>query len=303
MYKKFKRLLITGFILSLSAALMAGCGSKPSTEQGQAQSSSGSITAVGSTAMLPFIEEASQQFMGVNPNIQISVQGGGSGTGLSQVFSGAVAIGNSDIFAEEKEGVDVSKLTDTKICVVGVTPVVNPGVTIDNLTKKQLIDVFTGKITNWKEVGGSDQKIVLINRAKGSGTRTTFKAYALDGNEETAGGMEIDSSGQAKKTISDTPGAISYVALPYVDNTIKVIKIDNIEPNEENIISGKYPVWSYEHMYTLGEPTGAKKAFIDYMLTSDAQNIVAKLGFIQIAKMKFERDAKGKITEKITENQ
>jgi len=297
--KKVKCLLFAGIMLALSATLLAGCGGKPATEQGQAQNTSGSsITAVGSTAMLPLVEEASRQFMSSNPNIQVGVQGGGSGTGLSQVASGAVAIGNSDIFADEKEGVDASKLTDTKICVVGIAPVVNPGLTVDNLSKKQLIDIFTGKITNWKEVGGPDQKIVLINRAKGSGTRTTFKAFALDGNEETAGGMEIDSSGQVKKTVSDTPGAISYLALSYIDSTIKAIKIDGIESNEENIISGKYPVWAYEHMYILGEPTGAKKEFIDYMLSADVQNnIVSKLGFIQINKMKVERDAKGNLTQ------
>lgn len=306
MGKKVKWLLAAGCILALLATAVAGCGGQkqPQTPQEEAQKPagqelSGKITAVGSTALLPLVEEAAKQFMSKHPQVQIGVQGGGSGTGLSQVASGAADIGNSDIFAEEKEGIDAFKLVDTKVCVVGMAAVVNPGITVDSLTKKQLIDIFTGKVTNWKEVGGPDQKIVLINRAKGSGTRATFKAFALDGAEETAGAMEIDSSGQVKKTVAETPGAISYLALSYVDNTVKAIKIDGVEPSEENICNGKYPVWAYEHMYTLGEPTGLKKVFLDYMLSAEVQNtLVPKLGYIPATKMKVERDARGKVTQK-----
>jgi len=308
--KKVKWLLAAGCILALLATMVAGCGGQgqlqPPQEGAQKPAGqektelSGKITAVGSTALLPLVEEAAKQFMSKHPQVQIGVQGGGSGTGLSQVAAGAADIGNSDIFAEEKSGIDASKLVDTKVCVVGMAAVVNPKVTVDTLTKKQLIDIFAGKVTNWKEVGGPDQKIVLINRAKGSGTRATFKAFALDGAEETAGAMEIDSSGQVKKTVAETPGAISYLALSYVDNTVKAIKIDGVEPSEENICNGKYPVWAYEHMYTLGEPTGLKKAFLDYMLSDEVQNtLVPKLGYIPATKMKVQRDAKGKVTQKV----
>ena len=305
MVKKVKRLLAAGCLLVLTAALLAGCGGQEKKEDGQkstgqkAAELSGTVTAVGSTALQPLVEEGAKQFMGKNPKLQITVQGGGSGTGLSQVSSGAANIGNSDIFAEEKSGIDASKLVDTKVCVVGMTAVVNPKITVDNLTKKQLIDIYTGKVTNWKEVGGQGQKIVVINRAKGSGTRATFKAFALDGKDETAGGMEIDSSGQVKKTVNETPGAISYLALSYVDNSVKALKLDGIAPTEENITNGKYPVWAYEHMYTLGQPGGNVKAFLDYMLTDEVQNtLVPKLGYIPATKMKVNRDAKGKVTNK-----
>lgn len=300
MLKKVKGLLITGCILAITAVSLAGCGGQGQKEGDQKASDlSGSITAVGSTALLPLVEEASKQFMGKNSKVQITVQGGGSGTGLSQVSTGAANIGNSDIFAEEKSGIDASRLVDNRVCVVGMTAVVNPEVTVDNLTKAQLIDIFTGKVTNWKEVGGQDQKIVVINRAKGSGTRATFKAFALDGKEETTGGMEIDSSGQVKKTVSETPGAISYLALSYVDNSVKAVKLDGVVPGEENIANGKYPVWAYEHMYTLGQPAGQIKAFLDYMLTDEVQNtLVPKLGYISATKMKVTRDAKGNVTNK-----
>ena len=300
MVKKVKWLLAAGCILVLTATLLAGGGGQEQKTTGQKTAElSGTVTAVGSTALLPLVEEAAKQFMSKNPKLQMTVQGGGSGTGLSQVSSGAANIGNSDIFAEEKSGIDASKLVDTKVCVVGMATVVNPKITVDNLTKKQLIDIFTGKVTNWNEVGGPDQKIVVINRAKGSGTRATFKSFALDGKEETIGGMEIDSSGQVKKTVSETPGAISYLALSYVDNTVKSIKLDGVAPNEENITNGKYPVWAYEHMYTLGQPTGNVKEFLDYMLTDEVQNtLVPKLGYIPATKMTIARDAKGTVTTK-----
>ncbi len=299
MVNKTKRLLVAGCVLVLTAALLAGCGGRGQPAGQNPAELSGTITAVGSTALLPLVEEASKQFMARNPKVQVYVQGGGSGTGLSQVSSGAANIGNSDIFAEEKSGIDASKLVDTLVCVVGIAAVANPGVPVENLAKNQIIDIFTGKITNWKEVGGPDQKIIVINRAKGSGTRSTFKAFALDGKEETAGGMEIDSSGQVKKTVRETPGAISYLALSYLDGSIRPIKIDGVEPNEENIVNGKYPVWAYEHMYTLGQPPGHVKGFLDYMLTDEVQNnLVPKLGYIPVTKMTVTRDARGNVTRK-----
>jgi phosphate transport system substrate-binding protein len=233
-----------------------------------------------------------------NAQAQITVQGGGSGTGLTQVSQGGADIGNSDIFAEEKSGIDAAQLHDIKVCVVGMAAVVNPDVKVDNLTKAQLIDIFTGKVTNWKEVGGNDQKIVTINRPKGSGTRATFKAFALDGQEE-AQGMEEDSSGLVRKIVHETPGAISYLALSYLDDSVKAVKLDGKEARKETIVTGEYPVWAYEHMYTKGAPEGLKKAFLDYMLSPEVQgDLVTKLGYIPITEMKVERDAKGTITQK-----
>lgn len=291
---KFKRLMVVAICLALLATAI-GCGKAANQAKDTTEKSAeikGSITAVGSTALQPLVEQAANQFMSKNPGAQITVQGGGSGTGLTQVSSGAAQIGNSDIFAEEKEGIDAGALTDTKVAVVGFAAVANPDVGVDNLTKQQLIDIFTGKITNWKEVGGKDQKIVVVNRAKGSGTRATFKKYALDNNEETKG-LEEDSSGTVKKIIKETPGAISYLALSYVDDSMKALKIDGVEPTKENITSGKYNIWSYEHMYTKGKPEGAVKAFLDYMLSDEVQTtLVPKLGYIPVKDMKVTREAK-----------
>ncbi|OIQ56991.1 phosphate-binding protein PstS 1 precursor [Moorella thermoacetica] len=298
-------------VVALVAVLaVAGCGKKefPAPQQGSSQQSgnqqqsggSGTITAAGSTALQPLVDEAAKQYMEKNPGVRIVVNGGGSGNGLSQVFQGAVQIGNSDIFAEEKDGIDASQLVDHKVAVVGMAAVVNPEVKVDNLTQQQLIDIFTGKITNWKDVGGPDQKINIVNRPKGSGTRATFKKYALNGAEEAQGiAMEQDASGTVRKTIAETPGAIGYLALSYIDSSVRPLKIDGVEPTAANIVDNKYKVWAYEHMYTKGQPTGEVKKFLDFIMSDDVQkNLVTKMGYIPVTDMKVERDAQGNVTPK-----
>ena len=298
MFKKSKLMLIAVLCLVALVAL-AGCGgNKQQASDDKAAELSGNITAVGSTAIQPLAEQAATQFMAKNPNVKIVVQGGGSGTGLTQVSQGAADIGNSDIFADEKDGIDAAQLVDHQVAVVGMAAVVNPAITIDNLTKQQLVDIFTGKTTNWSSVGGPDQKIVLVNRPKASGTRATFKKYALGGAEEAAG-IEEDSSGTVRKIISETPGAIGYLALSYLDNSIKTVNLDGVAPTKDNIVTGKYPVWAYMHSYTKGEPTGAVKAFLEYMMTDDVQKtIVPELGYIPGTDMKIVRDSAGNIKNK-----
>ncbi|EGD50838.1 phosphate binding protein [Thermoanaerobacter ethanolicus JW 200] len=275
-------------LLIASFFTFAACGSKQ-PQSADSGNLSGNITIAGSTALQPLAEQAARMFMEKYPNVAITVQGGGSGTGLTQVVQGAIDIGNSDIFAEEKLDANTAKsLVDHKVAVAGFAVVVNKDVTVDNLTQQQLIDIFTGKITNWKDVGGPDMKIVIINRPASSGTRATFKKVVLKGQEEAQGfALTEDSSGAVKKAVADTKGAISYLALSYVDDTVKALKYEGVEPTAQNIIDGKYPIWSYEHMYTKGEPTGAAKAFLDFMMSDEVQKgPLTKLGFIPVTEMK-----------------
>ena len=294
---KNSKLVMVAVLCVATLIILAGCGGGKGATQ-QSQQLSGNVTAVGSTAMQPLVEQAATQFMAKNPNVKIVVQGGGSGTGLTQVSQGAANIGNSDIFAEEKSGIDAAQLVDNQVCVVGMAAVVNPALNIENLTKKQLVDIFTGKTTNWKDVGGADQNIVLVNRPKASGTRATFKKYALDGAEEAAG-IEEDSSGTVRKIIKETPGAIGYLALSYLDGSVKTVNLDGVVPNKENIVAGKYPVWAYQHSYTKGKPDGAVDAFLKYMMTDEVQKtIVPQLGYIPATEMKVTRDVNGNIKNK-----
>jgi phosphate transport system substrate-binding protein len=294
---KFKS-LIKNVIVCAAAVALTACGSSSAASSTAASSTaassaaaavSGSVAVSGSSALLPLVQEAATEYMNVNPKVSVTANGGGSGTGLQQVSDGTVDIGDSDVPAEEKlDETLAAELTDHEVAFITVAAIVNPDLGVTDLTTDQLVGIFTGKITNWSEVGGPDLQIMLVTRPSSSGTRALFKQYALNGEEEASNqALETDDSGTLMQTVQDNKGAIGYVALPYIINStaVSAVSIDGVAPTLANTCSGDYKVWGYEHMYTKGEGSAAAQDFINYILGSDFSAKAESLGYGVVSKL------------------
>lgn len=281
-------------LASTALIAAAGCGgnSEPAKSGASGAKVTGQVTSSGSSALLPLVKDAAAKFKSKNPEVSLTLNAGGSGTGLKQVAEGSVNIGNSDVPAEKKLPAEKAKgLVDHKVCTMTVATIINKDIAdkVKSLTSQQLQDVFTAKVTNWKEVGGPDEPIVLVTRPTTSGTRALFTELALAGQEEASNkSLETDDSGTLIQSVAQTKGAIGYVALPYLVNNkdVAALAIDGVAPTLENTYNGTYKVWGYEHMYTKGEPTGAVKAFLDYILSDEYGVEIEKQGYGVSSKMK-----------------
>jgi phosphate transport system substrate-binding protein len=241
---------------------------------------SGSITVSGSTALQPLVDAAAKKYVAACPGATITVNGGGSGTGLSQVAQGAVQIGDSDVTAESKLATpDAAKLVDHIVAKQGWIMVTNKDVTgVTNLTTQQATDIWTGKVTNWKDVGGPDMPIVLIFRPQSSGTRATFRALVLKGATEATGGQTLteDSNGAVTTAVTKTDGATSVIGFAYYNDPankplLNGLQLDGVDATLANMTAGTYTLSAPGHMYTNGQPDGLTAAFLDYMLGPDVQ--------------------------------
>lgn len=271
--KKF-RMMVFGLVTVLGISMVAGCGGN-----------SGTVSASGSTALLPLLKQAQEQFQKQNANVTVTVSGGGSLTGQSQVAAGAVDIGNSDVAVDDS--LKDKGLVETKLVVEPFVFIVNPDVTVDNLSQQQIVGIFSGKITNWKEVGGKDEKIAIIHRAPSSGSRVTIKQIVMKDADFATSAAIQDSNGAVRSAIAGNPGAIGYVDAAYIDQTVKVLGYNGVKYAPEKVEDGSYPVYNYGRMFTKGQPTGAVKAFIDYVTGKEFQaGYVENNKFIPLSKMK-----------------
>lgn len=260
----------------LAALLLGGAFIAPAL----ALADSASISAAGSTALLPLVKAAAETYQTKHPEVKISVTGGGSRVGITQVAAKAVDLGDSDILAA-----GYPTLVDHHVAVTGFALLTNVGVGVSSLTKKQIQDIFSGKITNWKDVGGKDQSIVLVNRPRSSGTRAVFQRTLMGGVALNENGLVEDATGTVVSTVRTTPGAISYAAFSGVrSGTVTLLKIDGVSPDHKNVVSGKYSFWSYEHIFTNGAPDAAAAKFLSF-IEADRQ-LVLQLGYIPIGDMK-----------------
>ncbi len=235
----------------------------------------------GGTAHIPVMKEAAKRIMKFNPHIQITIAGGGSGTGIRQVGEGLVDIGNSGRHPTKSE-IKKYGLEVYKWAIDGVAAVTNPKNRVKALSTKQLRDIFSGKIVNWKQLGGDDKPIDVYTRDKASGTRAVFWKKALKKSDITDKAYVVVSNGAMKTAIENDPFGIGYVSVGFIDNNLNAIALDGVKPDMNSVKTGRYKIARGLYSNTKGKATGLAKKFIDYLLSPDGQKLAFNKGFIPV---------------------
>jgi len=242
------------------------------------------IVIEGSTTVLPIAQRAAEVFMDSNPAADISVRGGGSGVGIASLIDGTCDIADASRPIKDSElEKAASNGRSPKANVVamdGICVVVNTANAVNGLTRKQVKDIYTGKISNWKEAGGSDSKIVVISRDSSSGTFEAFGELVLKGEKARPDALLQASNQAVVSAVSRTPGAIGYAGLGYLTSSVKAIDIDGVKPSKESVLTGSYGIGRPLFMYTDGKPKRAVKNFIDFVLSERGQRLVEEEGFV-----------------------
>ncbi len=248
------------------------------------QAKAENITIKGSTTVLPIAQACAEEFMNSNLRVNISVQGGGSGFGIASIMEGTADIGNASRPAKDKElkkaaqnGVD---LKANVVAMDGIAVVVNPSNPVDALTKQQVKDIYTGKVSDWSEIGGSSGEIVVISRDSASGTYETFLKLALDKARVRPDALRQASNQAVATTVSNTPGAIGYVGLGYLSSRVKAVEMNGVKASKETVLSGEYILSRPLFMYTDGKPKGVVKDFLEFILSGTGQRIAEKQGYV-----------------------
>jgi phosphate transport system substrate-binding protein len=244
------------------------------------------ITLEGSTTVLPFAQKAAEVYMDANPKADISVRGGGSGVGITSLISGSVEVAMSSraIKDGEIEKAEARKISPKAnvVCKDAIALIVHPTNKVNALPKQQVKDIFTGKIKNWKELGGDDKKIVVVSRDSASGTFEAFNELALNNQKARKDALMQASNQGVAGIVASTSGAIGYVGLGYINEKAKALEVDGVMPNVESVLANKYAYSRPLYMYTNGAPKGEVKAFLDYVSGKDGQKLTEELGFVPL---------------------
>lgn len=248
----------------------------------------GELVVNGSTTVLPIMQKVSESYMAANPDVQIVLSGGGSGNGLKALLDGLadIAMSSRDIKPSEKElaakkGVQPVR---TAVAIDALVPVVHPGNAVASLSLEQLKDIYTGKITNWKDVGGADASIVVISRDTSSGTYETWEEMVMKKAKVMPRALLQASNGAVEQAVSKNPNAIGYVGLGYLAPSIKGLRLGTVAASAETALSGEWPLSRELYVFTNGEPAGTAGVFITYLLDpAKGQKAVKEVGFVPLA--------------------
>ncbi len=288
-----KKILSIVLVIVLALGALAGCGAKDSgTDTGNndtAAEVTGTVVTAGSTSVQPLSEELAAAFMAANKGITVEVQGGGSGQGIKSIQEKIADIGALSREVKDEEKASVAK--EYVIAKDGVAVIVNKETKVENLTIDQINKIYTGQIKNWKEVGGDDAPIVVVSREEGSGTRGAFTEITKVMVKDAAG-QEVDnttkdalvqgSTGAVLQTVATTPNTIGYVSLGSLSDTVKALKVENVTPSTETVLSGKYKI-SRPFLYVAGgELSEAAQKYVDFVMSPEGQKIVEESGFIKV---------------------
>lgn len=281
--KGFQFLLVAVMIASLT---LIGC-SKPA-EQAPANDNkgpalSGTVTIAGSTSVQPLSEELATAFMAKNSGVRVEVAGGGSGAGVKAAQTKTADIGSAsrELKAEE------TGIKGMAIAIDGIAVIVNPNNGVGDITLAQVKDIFSGKITNWKEVGGKDSQIVVVNREEGSGTRGAFEEIVLQKGDKVAftdKAIIQNSTGAVREAVSQDVNAIGYISIGGMNSSVKTVKIEGNDASVDNIKVKKYPI-ARPFNYVINEVqtlSPQAQAYVDFVLSSEGQKIVEENGYIKV---------------------
>lgn len=274
-----KQSLVLTMVLLLLLGTAAGCRSTDNSD-GAANGDKKQLTIAGSTSVQPLSELLAEGFMAANDNVKVTVQGGGSGVGIEQAITGTIDLGASsrDLKDEEKS----QGLEEYVICKDGIAVIVHKNNAVKNLTVEQIKDIYAGKVTNWKEVGGADAKIAVINRESGSGTRGAFEELVMGKDTPLAKSVEQNSTGAVKSAVAADKNAIGYVSLTGLSEEVYAVTVNEVKAEPATIKEGKYPIARPFLYVTKGSPSELAQEFYAFIESDEGQQIIEEEGLVLV---------------------